>query len=119
MNLGRILVISDSPERKNYIEYHVAARRYAPIWYPNIMAARKAVHADPFSAVIVDLSLPLEPKLDLIRQAVAKQTDATIISIGKMKFLEQEQIFSPESQVILADDLEALPGLLAELLPGD
>jgi len=47
-----------------------------------------ALKADVFGTVVVDLTLPVENKLELLRTACVHQKNARIMAIGKMLYLQ-------------------------------
>ena len=109
MERGRVLIVSDSPNRRNFLEYYVKCHDLVPIWYPNILSARKAVMSDTFSMVVVDLTIPVEPKVSLAIDACHHQPDAQIITIGKIEYLGNTWALSSFPSVISIDSLESFP----------
>ena len=63
------------------------------------MAARKAVSLDPFSMVVVDLSIPVEPKLTLVKETCHHQPDAKVITLEKENYLKKSGAFFGFSSV--------------------
>ena len=63
------------------------------------MAARKAVSLDPFSMVVVDLSIPVEPKLTLVKETCHHQPDAKVITLEKENYLKKSGAFFEFSSV--------------------
>ena len=108
----RALIVTDSPDRKNFLEYHIKTQDLRPIYYPNIMSARMAVKSDPFSLVIVDLSIPVEPKLALIKECLESQPDTMVISIGKIEFLNSQKLLPKVPNVVSLESIESVPVLL-------
>ena len=109
MENKRILIVSDSPDRHYFLEYYARRHRLAPIQYPNIMSARKAVRLDPFCMVVVDLSIPLESKLDLVKEACRFQQDARVITIEKLEYLEKTGELSSLSSLVKINSLYSFP----------
>jgi DNA-binding NtrC family response regulator len=107
MKNNRVLIISDSPDRRNFLEHHVRCHGLAPIRYPNILSAVKAIRSDPFSMVVVDLSLPVEPKLSLIRETYHYQPDAQVITIEKEEYLKNTGALSSFSSAVSIDSIES------------
>jgi len=112
MKTNRVLIVSDSPNRRNFLEHHVKCHGLAPIWYPNIMSAKKAIKSDPFSMVVVDLSLPVEPKLTLVRETYHYQPDAEVITIEKEEYLKNTGALSSFSSVVSIGSIESFPDKL-------
>ncbi len=83
----RVLIVSDDPQRLNSIVQKVRGEGMVPIHYLNIMAARLAAQKDNFFLVIIDLTLPLEPKLGLIRIYAGRDDHSPIVVIGKGEYL--------------------------------
>ncbi|MBW2346056.1 MAG: hypothetical protein JRF53_19095 [Deltaproteobacteria bacterium] len=109
MENNRVLIVSDSPDRHYFLEYHARRHHLAPIQYPNIMSARKAVRLDPFCMVVVDLSIPLEPKLVLVKEACRFQQAARVITIEKSEYLEKSGALSSLSSLVKIDSLDSFP----------
>lgn len=112
MKNNRVLIVSDSPHRRNFLEYNVKCHGLAPIWYPNIMSAVKAIKSDPFFMVVIDLSLPIEPKLTLVRETYYYQPDAQVITIEKEEYLKNTGALSSFSSVVSIDSIESFPDKL-------
>ena len=74
---SNVLIVSDNPDRCEFLHYHIKCHYLSPIWYPNILSARKAVRSMPFSMVVVDLSLPIESKLTLYKRGMSLSTGCT------------------------------------------
>ena len=109
MENNRVLIVSDSPDRRYFLEYHARRNNLAPIQYPNIMSTRKAVRLDPFCMVVVDLSIPVEPKLVLVKEACQFQQDARIMTIEKSEYLKKSGALSSLSSLIKIDTLDSFP----------
>jgi len=113
-----VLIISDSPDRRNFLRYHITCQNLKPLWYPNILSARKAIREDPFSMVVVDLSLPVEPKLTLMKEVSYYQPDAQIITIGKVKHLKGMGTLPSLSSIESIDSIETFPDRLGDYITG-
>jgi len=105
----RVLIVSDSYDRKAFLEYHVMKTNLRPVWYPNILASRKAARLDPFAMVIVDLGIPVLPKLALIEDCTKYQEEALLVSIGKIEYLEKEGRLGQISRLISLSSIESVP----------
>ena len=114
MEPGRVLVISDSADRRNFLQYYIKDKGMKPIWYPNLFAARKAVSVDSFSMIVVDLSIPLNMKLDFVRDSCANHPETKVITIGKRGFLETNAALLASSSVTSLDSIESFPEKLHE-----
>ena len=114
MDHNRVLIVSDSPDRRNFLQYHIRSQNLSPIWYPNIISARKAVRSDLFSLVVVDLSLPIDQKLTLVQEACRYRPEVKTITIGKMEYLAETGAFSSLSTVVSLDSIDLFPDTLAE-----
>lgn len=112
MKNNRVLIVSDSPHRRNFLEYHVKCHDLSPIWYPNIMSAVNAIKSDPFSMIVIDLSLPVEPKLSLVKEIYHYQPDAQVITIEKGEYLKKTGALSSFSSVVSIDSIELFPDKL-------
>ena len=109
MENNRVLIVSDSPDRRYFLEYHARRNNLAPIQYPNIMSTRKALRLDPFCMVVVDLSIPLEPKLVLVKEACRFQQDARVMIIEKSEYLKKTGALSSLSSLVKIDSLDSFP----------
>ena len=108
----RVLIVSDSPDRRAYLEYHVRNCDLNPIWYPNILAARMAVRAEAFVLVTVDLSIPVQPKLELIRDCLEHQSNAVVVSVGKIEYLNKAKPLPEVASIIKLSSIESVPVLI-------
>jgi DNA-binding NtrC family response regulator len=107
MKNNRVLIVSDSLNRSAFLEYHVRCHGLAAIRYPNILSAVKAIRSDSFTMVVVDLSLPVEPKLSLVRETYHYQPDAQVITIEKEQYLKNTGVLSSFSSVVSIDSIES------------
>lgn len=112
MKNNRVMIVSDSPDRRNFLEYHLKRHGLAAVRYPNIMSAVKAIKSDPFFMVVVDLSLPIEPKLSLVRETYHCQPDAQVITIEKEEYLKNTGALSSFSSVVSIDSIDSFPDKL-------
>ena len=119
MECSRVLVVSDSPDRRNFLEYYIKGYGMAPIWYPNIFSTRKAATIDSFSMMVVDLSIPLHTKLDTIKESCDHHPNIKVITIGKKEYLEKTAVLSECSSVISLDSIESFPQSLQILRPDE
>ena len=110
--LNPVLIVSDYFDRFEFIQYHVSRQFMSPVCYSNILAAREAVRVDDFSVVIIDLTLPLESKLLLIKEVCFYQPDTIVITIGKEKYLETSEMFSSFPLIDHIDSIYRLPDRL-------
>ena len=109
---SKALVVSDSPDRYEFLHCHIKCHYLSPIWYPNILSARKAVRSIPFFMVVVDLSLPIESKLTLIREVCHYQPDAQVITIEKTRYLKKTGALSSLPSVVSIDSIYLFPDKL-------
>ncbi len=117
MENRKILIISDSPDRKSFIEYYIRNQGFSPVWYPNIMSAYLAVKKDPFSLVVVDLSIPVEPKLELIRECLRLHPGILIITIGKSEYLKKYRPLPEVPTIVNISSIALFPDFLPSYLP--
>ena len=117
MENRKILIISDSPDRKSFIEYYIRNQGFSPVWYPNIMSAYLAVKKDPFSLVVVDLSIPVEPKLELIRECLRLHPGIIIIIIGKSEYLKKYRPLPEVPTIVNISSIALFPDFLPSYLP--
>jgi len=105
-----VLIVSDY--RCELIQHHTINQYLSHVSYPNILTARQAIIIDTFSIVIIDLSIPLQSKLTLVKEACFYQPFAMIITIGKTKVLETTGILSSFPLIFAIDSIELLANKL-------
>jgi hypothetical protein len=76
------------------------------------MSAVNAIKSDPFSMIVIDLSLPVEPKLSLVKEIYHYQPDAQVITIEKGEYLKKTGALSSFSSVVSIDSIELFPDKL-------
>ncbi len=91
----RVLIVSDDPHRLNSLAQKVREGGMVPVYYLNIMAARLAAQKDDFSLVVIDLTLPIEPKVGLIRIYAGRENPSPIVVIGKSEYLDATGVLEP------------------------
>jgi len=109
----RVLIVSDSPDRVNYLKHHIEFHHMKPIRYPNHGSAMHALKVDSFHMVVVDLTLPIDHKIELIKAACTLQKNAKIIAIGKNQYLEKAGVLDDSPSVELIPDIQGFPQNLA------
>ena len=114
MEKKRVLIVSDTPDRKAFLEFHVKTMGLQPVWYPNILAARMAIRNDPFALTLVDLTIPLEPKLTLIKDCIHSQKDGMVVSIGKTEYLDKKKPLWEADSVVSLSSIESVPLFIKE-----
>jgi hypothetical protein len=62
--------------------------------------------------VVVDLSLPIESKLTLIREVCHYQPDAQVITIEKTRYLKKTGVLSSLPSVVSIDSIYLFPDKL-------
>jgi DNA-binding NtrC family response regulator len=102
---GRVLVVSDSPDRKHFLSHHIRSHGMHPISYPNYLSAMHALEVDEFAMVVVDLSMPVEGKLELVKRAAKLAENPRVIVIGKTQYLEESGVLAALTSI------EKLPGI--------
>ena len=114
MENSRVLIVSDSPDRRNFLQYFIKSHGMTPIMYPNVFAAEKALMRDPFVMIVVDFSIPIEPKLALIKGSGEHQPKIRVFTLGKLAWLKKEAPLPDDSSVISMDSIESFPDMLSE-----
>ena len=114
MENGRVLIVSDNPDRRNFLHYYIKDYGMTPVWYPNIFSAKKAIAIDPFSMIVVDLSIPLNTKLIFVKESCDHNPKIKVITVGKKGYLEKTAVLSGCPSVISLDSIESFPKKLAE-----
>lgn len=80
-----------------------------PIRYPNHWSAIHALKVDSFSIVVVDLTLPIDSKIELVKAACVLQKNARIIAIGKSLYLEKAGVLNDFPSVEQIPGIEKFP----------
>jgi len=114
MERRKVLIVSDSPDRKAYLEFQVRSFHLQPVWYPNILAARMAVRKDSFLLALVDLAIPLEPKLALIQEYLQWQKEGIVVTIGKREYLDKKKPVPEADSITKLSSIESIPVFVRE-----
>jgi ActR/RegA family two-component response regulator len=109
----RVLIVSDSPDRVNYLKHHIEFHHMKPIRYPNHGSAMHALKVDSFHMVVVDLTLPIDSKIEVLKAACNLQKSAKIIAIGKTRYIEKAGVLDDFPTVELIPDIQGFPQNLA------
>lgn len=107
MERNRVLIVCDDSPRRKFIEQKLTHHNLKPVSYPNFLSARKAITSDPFAIIVVDLSMPIEQKLALVREACASQSDAQVITLEKLDYVRDTGALSSFPSVISLASIEA------------
>jgi|GEM_PF-1324012 len=110
-----VLVISDYFEKFDFIQNHLIWHSLIPAWYYNIRSVKKHLKHNTFSMVIIDLSLPIESKLELIQSIYSYQPETVIMTIGKINFLNKTGVLSHIPDLLSIDSLYSFPDELETL----
>ncbi len=116
MEKKRILIVTEALDRKNYLEYHMAKMGLKSLWYPNLFSAMMSIQNDPMRIAVVDLILPVEPKLQFIFYILKERPELFIIVIGKTQYIKSNDLLPEIHTILLAQDIESVPGLIKGLL---
>lgn len=116
MKHGRVLIVSESQDRRNFLEYYVKENGFFSIWYPNVFASAKAIRNDPFELIIIDLSIPLEPKLALAKHAYINKPDVKMITIEKLEYLEKSLFLSEFPKIQSIPSIDVFPQKVKEYI---
>jgi hypothetical protein len=68
--------------------------------------------------VVVDLSLPVEPKLTLVKEVSYYQPDAQIMTIGKVEYIKDIGVLSSLLSIASIDSIEIFPNTLRDYITG-
>lgn len=109
MDNARVLVVSDGRERIHFLSHHIRSHHMRPTHYPNHWSAMHALEVDAFGMVVVDLTLPLESKLDLIKRACERQEEAKVVAIGKTEYLKSSGELDEFASVKRLRSIRAFP----------
>jgi DNA-binding NtrC family response regulator len=113
MKNTRVLIVSDTPDRTHYLSHHIRLHQMKPIRYPNHLSSMHALKVDSFCMVVVDLTLPIDSKIELIKTACIHQERAKILAIGKTLYLEKAGVLRDFPSVELISNIQELPDNLA------
>jgi DNA-binding NtrC family response regulator len=113
----KILIVSDTPDRTHYLTHHIRLHQMKPIRYPNHLSAMHALKVDTFRMIIVDLTLPIDGKIDLIKAACVRQKNAKILTIGKTLYLEKAGVLNDFPSVEQISNIQEFPENLARNNP--
>ncbi len=107
------LVISDGPDRINFLNHHIRSHGIKPLRYPNHGSAMHALKVDAFSVVVVDLTLPVDQKIGLLKAACELQKHAAVFAIGKTPFLKDTGMLKDFPSLNPVPDIKQFPEMLA------
>jgi DNA-binding NtrC family response regulator len=113
MENTRVLIVCDAPDRTHYLNHHTRSHNMKPIRYPNHGSAMHALKVDSFLMVVVDLTLPIDIKIELLKAACNLQKNARIIVIGKTQYLEKAGVLKDFPSVKQIPDIQEFPNNLA------
>lgn len=68
-----------------------------------------ALKADTFHMVIVDLTLPIDSKIELIKAACIHQKSAKVLAIGKALFIEKTGVLDDFPTVTQISNIQEVP----------
>lgn len=109
----RVLIVSDAPDRTHYLSHHIQLHHMKPIRYPNHGSAIHALETDSFSMVVVDLTLPIDSKIGLIKAACIHQKEAKVLAIGKTLYLKKAGVLNDFPSVEQISNIQEFPENLA------
>ncbi len=115
MKKQKALVISEDTLRKNFLNQELEKAGFYPITYPNIYAYRKALELEDIKIIVADLSIPLEPKIDIIIKGAKKIPSPSLITIGKQEYITQSKVFDNYPMVICLNNIQEFPDALNQL----
>jgi DNA-binding NtrC family response regulator len=107
MEHNRVLIVCDDSPRRKFIEQKLTHHNLKPVSYPNFLSARKAITSDPFAIIVVDLSMPIEQKLALVREACKSQPDAQVITLEKLDYIRDTGALSSFPSVMSLASIES------------
>lgn len=107
MERNRVLIVCDDSPRRKFIEQKLTHHNLKPVSYPNFLSARKAITSDPFALIVVDLSMPIEQKLVLVREGCTSQPDAQVITLEKLEYIKDTGVLSSFPSVISLASIES------------
>ena len=114
MKDNRALIVCDDFRRREFLVKTLKNHHLKPISYPNFRAAQMAIRSDAFAVIVADLSMPMDQKLVLVKEACNYQKDAKVITIEKVDYLKETGALSSFPSVINLDTMEALAGKLED-----
>lgn len=114
MENTHVLIVCDTPDRTHYLSHHIRLHGMKPIRYPNHLSALHALKVDAFGMVVVDLTLPVDTKIELIKAGCMCQKSARILAIGKTLYLEEAEVLNDVPSVEQISNIQDFPDYLAK-----
>jgi DNA-binding NtrC family response regulator len=112
MKRQKALVITEDISRREFLNQQLEKLGYYPVWYPNIFAYRKAIELEEIKMVIADLSMPIEPKIDIIKRGAKKEPQPKLITIGKQDYLKSSKVLADYPMVLSIDNIQDFPEIV-------
>ncbi|HPM75460.1 MAG TPA: hypothetical protein PK961_00105 [bacterium] len=107
--MKRVLLVCTDPPRLQQLRAHYERDDAHVAWYPHDQAYLLDLADERPALLVVDLTLPVAPKLNVVRRARALYPDLPVLLIGKGEYLRQEGLFQHEPGVAWTPDLDRLP----------
>lgn len=107
--MKRVLLLCTDPPRLRQLRSHYERRAMRVTWYPHDQAYLLDLADRRPDLLVADLTLPVEPKLNVVRRARQAYPNLPVLLIGKGEFLRQEGLYQNEPGVAWAADLDQLP----------
>jgi len=106
--MKKALIVANDPHNRNFLEKQYREAGYHPVSYLHPDAYFLALNDYRPDLLVVDLTIPMEPKLAVIDKARRRYPDLPVIVIGKGEYLRREGLFQEDQMVALVADLAAL-----------
>lgn len=104
-----VLVVCNEPGRTFRIRQWYADQGAKTAWYPHYDAYLLDLAERRPPVMVVDLLLPIDPKLNLIAKAREQYADLPLVLVGKSEYLAAQNLFQNDAHVTLIDDIDQLP----------
>lgn len=106
--MKKALIVANDPHNRNFLEKQYREAGYHPVSYLHPDAYFLALHDYRPALLVVDLTIPMEPKLAVIARARQQYPDLSIIVIGKSEFLRGEGLLQNDPNITLVAEITAL-----------
>lgn len=102
------LIVSDEAPRRNYLFQRFESAGMQPVSYLNQGAYLLDLEEREPGVMVIDLSMPVERKLQLVDRARQRYPSLKVILIGKREYLESKGRLDRIDNVVVCDRLEQL-----------
>lgn len=102
------LIVSDEAHRRNYLFQRFEIAGMQPVSYLNQGAYLLDLEDREPGVMVIDLTMPVDRKLQLVGKARQQYPALKVILIGKREYLESKGRLDGIDNVVVCDSLEQL-----------